>query len=345
MKNPEISGRLSLNPARTAGHPHPVDEALSLRGPEEVQAIEVEGEPKSLIVPEGIEIKPSVEKYLRQRQIRLVYEEPGRLSPKKPSAEIRAARDVEATAKSLLVPKGTLVKPAVAEYLRRRQIGLVYEDPKQAPVDHRPAGKKKWDYSAPSKDGRTVDGGGQELFYGPGGEILDHKPETFTHLRGRRLVPKDHPIIVLRGKLDSLTAAIIEAQIIGRRKKNESFVKDLREILEFTRRLLVCEFSGQQVEEFSLLGLNAADLRAHSHDPMKFYGCQHLMTSVEMGPLCAALNSLRTQVREAELVAVTAFRDHPRDDLVRALNRLSSLFYIMMFRYLPPNFKPESSGI
>ena len=313
--------------------------------PEEVQAIETEGEPKPLIVPEGIEIKPSVEKYLRQRQIKLVYEKSEKPSAPKSSPGGSAVRGAEAPDKPLLVPRGTLVKPAVAEYLRRRQIKLVYEDSEQAPAEPEPVKKKKWDYSAPSKDRRTGNSGGQELFYGPGGEILDHKPETFTHLRGRRLVPKDHPVIVLRGKLDSLTAAIIEAQIRGRREKNRPFVKDLQEILDFSRRLLVYEFTGQKVEEFSLLGLSAADLRAHSHDPLKFYGYPHLMTSVEMGPLCSVLNSLRTQVREAELAAVTAFRDNPRDDLVQALNRLSSLFYIMMFRYLPPNFKPESSGI
>ena len=184
-----------------------------------------------------------------------------------------------------------------------------------------------------------------ERFYGPDGEVFDHKPETFTHLKGRHLVPKDHPVIILRGKLDSLTSAIIEAQILGRRKRNEAFVRDLREILEFVRNLLACEFSGRPVGEFSLLGLSAAALRAHSHDPMKFYGHPHMMTSLEMGPLCAALNSLRTRAREVEAAAVTAFRDNPRDDLVRALNRLSSLFYLMMFRYLPQGFKPEPSGI
>jgi ethanolamine utilization cobalamin adenosyltransferase len=49
-------------------------------------------------------------------------------------------------------------------------------------------------------------------------------------------------------------------------------------------------------------------------------------------------------VRETELAAVTAFRDpaNPsnclRKDIVRALNRLSSLFYILIYKYLPKDF-------
>ena len=48
------------------------------------------------------------------------------------------------------------------------------------------------------------------------------------------------------------------------------------------------------------------------------------------------LNRLRTQVRKTELAAYEAFRDRDgvctRPDLLLVLNRLSSLFWILMIR-------------
>jgi ethanolamine utilization cobalamin adenosyltransferase len=69
-----------------------------------------------------------------------------------------------------------------------------------------------------------------------------------------------------------------------------------------------------------------------------------------MGPLSLRLNLLRTCARETELAAVTAFRDpeHPsrclREDIVTALNRLSSLLYILIYKYLPAHYSPSGSA-
>jgi ethanolamine utilization cobalamin adenosyltransferase len=78
-----------------------------------------------------------------------------------------------------------------------------------------------------------------------------------------------------------------------------------------------------------------------------------------MGALSVRLNSLRTITRETELAAVTAFKgerdpgssgqncpwqDCKRPDIVEALNRLSSLFYILMFKYLPKNYSSAGSA-
>ena len=248
------------------------------------------------------------------------------------------------------VPKGTVVTPSAMEYLKMCRIELV-EGEAPAPKVHssanpgeRPA--PKWDFSAPKSNAGEAP---KLLFFGPDGGQFDHKPEAFTHLKGRQLVYKDHPIIIWRGKLDTLTAKMVEAQIIGAKEDNQEFIADLQEVLEFTRRLLSYEIRGKEVEEFNLLGWSAADLRARSHDPVKYFGFKHMLTDYRMGPLCVALNSLRAEVRETELAAASAFKDAngqaTRDDIIRALNRLSSLFYLMMFKYLPKDFKPEHSGI
>ncbi len=260
------------------------------------------------------------------------------------------------------VPEGTVVTPAALEYLRSRRIELIFAKkesgmrqsevpgaaPPPLPKKERPA--PKWDFSDPKARETTPPGEKpKDLFFGPDGGTFDHKPESLTHLKGRQLVHKDHPVIIWRGQLDTLCARIIEAQVVGFQVGNQPYVDELEEILGFVRRLLTCEIRGQEVEEFNLLGLDAAALREQSHDPVKFFGHRHMLATYKMGPLCVALNTLRALVREVELSAAAAFKDAAggptRDDIIRALNRLSSLFYIMMFKYLPPGFQPEHSGI
>ena len=50
------------------------------------------------------------------------------------------------------------------------------------------------------------------------------------------------------------------------------------------------------------------------------------------------MNRLRTKARETELTAYRAFKtetgDVEREDIICVLNRLSSLFWIMMFKFL-----------
>jgi ethanolamine utilization cobalamin adenosyltransferase len=258
--------------------------------------------------------------------------------------EIRLMVKRDGEIKSLAVRKGALVTPAAQEYLRMMDISLVYSDD---PGDFQDKGgpaapAESLHASAPGKPGPVI-------FYGPGGEPLDAKPEAMTHLQGNNLVYKDHPVIIWRGKLDSLAAMIVEAQALGWEKDNREYVKDLQEILEFIRRLLPCEYKNTPVEEFKLLGLTAEELRARSHDPQKYYGHKHILIEYRMGALCVRLNSLRAASRETELAAAAAFKGPDgkpgREDIIKALNRISSLFYIMIFKYLPKTFTPRPAGI
>ena len=47
------------------------------------------------------------------------------------------------------------------------------------------------------------------------GGYLEEKPEHMTHLNGEILVPKTHPRIVFRGRLDTLEAELILCQLAG----------------------------------------------------------------------------------------------------------------------------------
>jgi ethanolamine utilization cobalamin adenosyltransferase len=181
------------------------------------------------------------------------------------------------------------------------------------------------------------------------------KPEEMTHLYGNRLIEKDNPVIAFRGKLDSLCALILEAQVMGEEKNNEGFVNDLQEILEFVRSLFSVEYKRVPLGEFRILGYGSEELRERSRNPEKYFGRGHLLMHHSMGPLSARLNRLRTAARETELAAVALLRDtktrnpeaqspraaeHCLKDIVEALNRLSGLFYMLMYTYLPEDYSP-----
>ena len=168
------------------------------------------------------------------------------------------------------------------------------------------------------------------------------KPEHMTHLNSRELVCKSHPRIALRGKLDSLQATIIQAQCSAYRTGEIGIVEDLDEILAYTRRILACEVKETPFGPVELFGFSNEALRERSHFPKKYYGIDHILPSYHMGEIVAVLNGLRTSVRETELCAVRAFQDK-RDDIIRAINRLSSGIYIIMCRVLAGDYSSKET--
>ena len=158
-----------------------------------------------------------------------------------------------------------------------------------------------------------------------GGGYLEEKPENMTHLHGDVLVPKTHPRIGFRGAMDTLEAELLLAQLALPRWSEE-----LGQVLELSRQLLRCEVLNEPVEESALCGLTEQQLREHSHRPQDFYGQPHFMPKVTDGPEVLRLNKVRCCARAAERAAVAAVPD--RVDLIRALNRMSSLLYVLMIR-------------
>ena len=164
--------------------------------------------------------------------------------------------------------------------------------------------------------------------------------EDRTQLYANQFAEKDNPVIIFRGKLDKVCSVIIEAQYLAAARENKAFVDDLQEILEFIRKIFQAEYTENPLGETTLLDMSFDDIRRRSHFPEKFFGQKHLVMDYTMGELPIKLNLLRTLTREAELAAVTAFREpeNPskcrRDDIVQAMNRLSSLFYVLMYKYL-----------
>ncbi len=162
----------------------------------------------------------------------------------------------------------------------------------------------------------------RDLLRSRGQSVTGGKPEHMTHLKAGELVPKTHPRIAFRGKLDSL-----EAQLLLCMKEPGAPVGVLQEILDFCRRLMRCDVLGEAVPEILLHGMTEAELRHRSHNPQRYYGTGHILPGVGDSRVLLHLNYLRTQIRETELKSYEAFPK--RTDIHRALNRLSSLCWIL----------------
>ncbi|NPV71345.1 MAG: cobalamin adenosyltransferase [Firmicutes bacterium] len=231
------------------------------------------------------------------------------------------------------VDPGTIVTPSARAFLAEKGIQLVigdevqrpgHEDREAAPAEHEP---------------------GARFACLPCGGVLAEKPEFMTHLRGNRLVPKLHPRIRLRGQIDATEGLIIQAQVLAQRGGLPELVKHLSELLDYTRQVLRAEVLDGALPDMNIMGMSAAEVRAVSHDPASSLGIKHILPSYEMGEVMSWLNLVRTGIRQAELLAVEAFwpdqfSEPSRQDIIQALNRLSSVAYVMMCRLAAGKYAP-----
>ena len=163
------------------------------------------------------------------------------------------------------------------------------------------------------------------------GGTMAEKPEHMTHLQGNVLVEKTHPRILFRGAMDTLEAEILLCCPAVPEKRGE-----LGEILALSREILRCEVLEEALPERKLCGLTAGEIRERSHFPQNYYGQPHFMPDFGDGEGILRLNRLRTAVRETELKAVAAFTEDSgllsREDIPKALNRMSSMVYLLMIQ-------------
>lgn len=236
-----------------------------------------------------------------------------------------------------VIPTGKILTPAAREYLQQRKIRFKNEsEPKAAEkrcstdkVEDSVAGKGK--ETAETVIGKYVD-------Y-ESGAIYMEKPEYMTQLFGNRLVSKDNPRILFRGKLDSLQSTVVLAQVqIKNYGGCEDIIADLGVILEDLREIMRADVLDCELEPVKILGLTHEELREQSHNPQKFFGVEYMkLPDYKMGLEYALINQLRSLVRETEVAATKAYRDGAKvrhSDIIEELNRLSSGLHIMCCRYL-----------
>ncbi len=270
------------------------------------------------------------------------------------------------------VPEGTTLTPAARDFVKEHGIKIVFDGEGtgcRRPVVPEDMKRTAGFGSQPVKALRKasgmpvaempLDSSGRTVYVDEAGNRYTEKPEDMTHLRGNLLVPKTHPQIAFRGMLDSLEARIISVQQIAAADGLRDLTDALGEVLSFVRHILSAEVRDTQMAELELLGMSSEDLRYESHHVQEIYGIPHPMPDYHMGRICVSLNELRTLAREAELAAVRAFGDGEnciRPDIIEAMNRLSSVIYILLCRQLTgkwaqaepeedlPGFMVEASG-
>ncbi len=163
------------------------------------------------------------------------------------------------------------------------------------------------------------------------GGYIEEKPEHMTHLNSDLLVSKTHPRIAFRGAMDTL-----ESLLLLCRTEDSSLQKHIEEILDLSRNVIKWDVLEMPAEKTLLCGLDEKQIRQHSHFPQQHYGQPHFMPSFTDTTIILQLNRARCAARQAELLAAHAFSDRDgtptRPDLLRVLNRLSSMLYILMIR-------------
>ena len=163
------------------------------------------------------------------------------------------------------------------------------------------------------------------------GGYAEEKPEHMTHLNGEVLVPKTHPRIRFRGKMDTLESELILCQLVPGAPDGA-----LGEILDLSRKILRCDVLEEPLRQDTLCGLTQEEQRGRSHMPQDYYGQPHFMPQASDGSVIAGLNRARCFAMEAELAAVEAFSDREgnllREDIPKALNRMSSMLYLLMIQ-------------
>ncbi len=173
------------------------------------------------------------------------------------------------------------------------------------------------------------------LFYS--GMSVTEKPEDFTHLfDNHSLVRKSEPVIKLRGKLDLLQAYIIDAQIAAQEEDQPEIIQDLKEVLDYARKLMGAEIKGTMPPQLEVGGLSADEMREISHNTQKYLQVGYLMPHHSLGKTAAKLNLLRAYSREVELTALEVFDQgaphlsgRQKEAILHGLNRLSSVIYVL----------------
>lgn len=156
------------------------------------------------------------------------------------------------------------------------------------------------------------------------GGYCENKPEVMTHLNGDTLVPKNHPRIRFRGAIDTLEGSLL---LCG---------ESTGEVLSLARRLIRCDVLDEPVGDITLYGLSESEQRKRSHFPQDYYGIPHFMPDFSDTPHLLRLNQARCAARSAELAAVDAFVNPDgiptRPDILQAINRISSMLYLLMLQ-------------
>lgn len=236
----------------------------------------------------------------------------------------------------LKLPKNSMLTPSAKSVISEKKLNLILTDEKP---DQKTDEHLKENETDVMKTAGEMAAKKQGRFKLEGGGFLDQKPEHMTQLYGNLLVNKDNKRVKLRGQVDILTSEILKIQIRAMEYNLKGLVSDLQEVYVYITELSRSEVLNEPMSSNTIMGLNHSEIRDMSHHPKKYFGHEHLFNiTYEIGEIPVLLNALRALVRSTEIACYEAFKDCDgtvlRSDLIQGYNRLSSVIYILIFKYL-----------
>lgn len=226
-----------------------------------------------------------------------------------------------------LLPPGTRLTPAASQFLQDFRINTAAgADPGVQPAAK--AGEKERNF--------------REQYLHSGEETGQEIPEHLTTLRGNVLVSKNNSCIHFRGKMDLFQSLVIIATVDVAAAGLCALAEELKELLDICRTISRVEVTEEPLPPISFRGWSDQEIRERSRYPEKHFGIEHFLATPSQGRMMATLNQLRATARELELAGISAFCSNElieRDDIIRALNRLSSIVYILMCRLLTGEYQ------
>jgi len=240
---------------------------------------------------------------------------------------------------SFVLNQGDKLTPAASQFLQERRIKILDNNHLNESASQK-AGKvtkKKIDidHAIMPKEGYLCL---------PSGKHVMEKPEHFTHIRGRILVSKSNPTIKFRGQLDLLEANFVtcinQVDFYGFKE----MAGDLNVVFLYLQEIMRAEVLDKPLPFIDFKGWTDAEVREYSHHPEKHFGVKHALPNPKYGMLYGEVNKLRAMIRQLEIAAVEAFYIEEEDlcerlDITMALNRLSSIIYIIICKFVGGHYK------
>lgn len=228
--------------------------------------------------------------------------------------------------KKFIVENGTIITPSARQFLTDKGIEVVKEG---AVEEKTPVHEKVVE--------RIIEKTITPKYIGLAGESYFEKPEHMTQISGNILVNKNDKRIIFRGKLDSLKSKWLILQKELENYGNEKLNKDMESVTDFIKKIVLAEVLDTELEEIKVLGETLDKIKEMSHNPKKFFEIGHMFDiSVKNSMLVLKLNEMRSNCRECEITGVTAFLTEKgideKKEMLKALNRLSSVIYVMMLK-------------
>ncbi|GGE61107.1 ethanolamine utilization cobalamin adenosyltransferase [Streptosporangium jomthongense] len=236
------------------------------------------------------------------------------------------------------LPQGSRLTPSASQLLAERKIRVKYigDDGRVFLPDESGAGASQKASVHPLTSANKRPGNACALC----NSQVEKKTQLLTLLDGEKLVPKTHPRIALRGKLDTLISQTVwvQTQFAANFEKYPALQHALADLRSFMGNLLRSEVTGDAQPEISMGDLADETIHRISHNPLKYLGHDHIVPELKHGPNVSLINVLRAIAREAEVEACRTFQtdsfDITRPDIVQGLNRLSSALYVLMLMTL-----------